>query len=380
MAAAREVSERIRLAFLLPHLHPGGAERVVVNYLRALDRTRFEPFLFLATARGAFLDLVPGDVELVDLGGARARRLPGRIARALAAHRIDVAYSATDAANLALLASRWWGARATRRIVSVHTTPADWLAEAKQPKLRRALMRLLYPRAQMVAVPAAGIAADLDKLVGVQAAVLPNPLVEDVGTRAATHVSGRIVAAGRLVEVKGFDLLIDAAAALDRQRIKFELVIHGDGPLREPLIAQAAQGGLADRLSFPGHTADVRAIFQDAQLCVVPSRREGFGNVIVEAMAAGVPVLAAACPGPAGLIAHARNGFLVEPGDSAALAAEMASLLGASDRGGSVVAEGLATAARFEIGAATRRFEHEVLRLGGNHSPAAHPDPGQAFR
>jgi glycosyltransferase involved in cell wall biosynthesis len=374
------VSQRIRLAFLLPHLRPGGAERVVVNYLRALDRSRFEPFLLLARAEGAFLELVPKDVTLVDLGGARARRLPGRIARALDQHRIDVAYSATDAANLALLASRWWGSRATRRIVSVHTTPAEWLAEAAQPRLRRALMRLLYPRAQMLLVPTTGIAADLDALIGVQAKVLPNPVVEDIKPIAATPGTNRIVAAGRLVEAKGFDLLIDAAAIVRRKGADFELVIHGDGPIRAALTAQANERGLSGRVSLAGHISDSGAIFAGASLCVVSSRREGFGNVIVEAMAAGVPVLAAACPGPIGLIDHGRNGFLVRPGDSAALAGEMASLLDDPARRASVIEDGMATAARFEIGVATRRFEDEVLRLVGNHSPAGHPDPGQPIR
>jgi glycosyltransferase involved in cell wall biosynthesis len=360
------VSGRIRLAFLLPHLRPGGAERVVVNYLRALDRERFEPFLFLGRTEGAFLELVPEDVTQIDLGGARARRLPGRIARALAAQRINIAYSATDAMNLALLASRWWGARATRRVVSVHTTPGEWLAEAKHPALRRALMRLLYPGADLVAVPTQGIAEELERLTGAGAAVLPNPVVDQVGPAPSPARHPRIVAAGRLVGAKGFDLLIEAAAALVRRGVKFELIVHGEGPLREALERQAAVPELAGRVSFPGHAADARAMFDDARLCVVPSRREGFGNVVVEAMAAGVPVLAAACPGPAGLIAHGRNGFLVEPENSTALADAMAALLRDSARRSSVVEQGLRTAAGFETGAATRRLEAELERLFGN--------------
>jgi glycosyltransferase involved in cell wall biosynthesis len=374
------VSERIRLAFLLPHLRPGGAERVVVNYLQALDRERFEPFLFLARPEGAFLELVPEDVTRVDLGGARARWLPGRIARGLAAHRIDVAYSATDAANLALLASRWWGARRVGRIVSVHTTPGEWLAEAEYPRLRRALMRLLYPRAEMVAVPTEEIRHKLGRLVTCSATVLPNPVVDQVGRLPCPATNPRIVAAGRLVEAKGFDLLIEAAAALARRGVAFELIVHGEGPLREALERQAAVPELAGRISFPGHAGDARAMFDGAQLCVVPSRREGFGNVVVEAMAAGVPVLAAACPGPAGLIADGRNGFLVEPENKAALADAMAALLSNAARCASVVEEGLRTAAGFETGAATRRLEAEILRLLGKERAPKHPDPGQPFR
>src|SRR4051812_49209210 len=95
----------VRLAFLLPHFRPGGAERVVLNLLRELDRSAFQPFLFLGRLEGGFLELVPPDVETVELG-ARARRLPPRISALLEKHRIDAAYSATAAMNLALLASR----------------------------------------------------------------------------------------------------------------------------------------------------------------------------------------------------------------------------------------------------------------------------------
>lgn len=379
------MSKRIRLAFVLPHLRPGGAERVVLNYLGALDRDRFEPFLFLARAEGALLERVPDDVTLVDLGGARARRLPRRIARALAAHSIDAAYSATDAANLALLASRWLGARKARRIVSVHTTPSAWLAEAKAPRLRRWLMRRLYPAAAAVATPTEAIADELKTILArprLATIVLPNPVV-GAASRARPEPppsAGRIVAAGRLVEAKGFDLLIDAAAELARRGIGFELAIFGEGPLRPALESRAAGRGLAGPVTLPGHVAEPEEMFRAAALCVVPSRREGFGNVVVEAMAAGVPVLAAACPGPAALIEHGRNGFLVAPGSSAALADAIAGLLADPERRLAVVEPGRATAADFGIAEATRRLEQAVLRALGNHPPADHPDPGQAIR
>ena len=359
------MSARIRLAFILPHLRPGGAERVVLNYLRALDRTRFEPFLFLARREGAFLDLLPEDVTVADLGNARARALPRRIAHALAAQRIDIAYSATDAVNLALLASGWWGARSTRRIVSVHTNPAAWLAEAKHPRLRRWLMRRLYPSAALVAVPTPGIADELKQLLGrpgLATDVLPNPVVDLIAPAApAPEGTPRIVAAGRLVEAKGFDILLDAAALLARRGVSFELTIHGEGPLHHVLTKQIAALSLAAHVTLSGYSAE--GLFAGTHLCVVPSRREGFGNVIVEAMAAGVPVLAAACPGPVALIEHGRNGFLVAPESSEQLADAIAGLLADPARRASVLTPAYATAQGFEVGAATRRLEETLTNL-----------------
>lgn len=376
---------RVRLAFILPHLRPGGAERVVVNYLGALDRRRFEPFLLLGRREGAFLDLLPQDVVPVDLGGARARRLPGRLAAELAAREIDVAYSATDAMNLALLASRWWGARGTRRIASVHTNPGEHLAGAKHKAIRLWAMRRLYPRADLIAAPTDAIADELKCLLGrsgLPTCLLPNPVVEGRQRAAAPAPRQplRIVAAGRLVEAKGHDLLIDAAAALARAGAAFDLVIYGDGPLRETLSRQIAAQGLSERVRLAGHAPDIGAVLAGAGLCVLPSRREGFGNVIVEAMAASVPVLAAACSGPARLIEDGRNGFLVAPGDAAALAGAMAALLADPARRESVVKAGRRTSRRYEVEGATRLFESAALTLPGKEPLAKHPEAGQAGR
>jgi glycosyltransferase involved in cell wall biosynthesis len=359
------VNRRLRVAFLLPHLRPGGAERVVVNYLRALDRGRYEPVLFLRRREGAFLDLLPADVPVFDLAGARARHLPRRIAQSLGAHRIDVAYAATDAMNLALLASRWWGARGTDRILSLHTNPAAWLAETKHPRLRRWLMRRLYPRAAVVAVPTEAIGEELREIVAphtVPIHRLPNPLVERIAKPRVAEGT-RIVAAGRLVEAKGFDILIDAAGRLRRRGLNFELAIFGEGPLRGVLSGRIGELGLAEHATLPGHADAPERIFEDATLCVVPSRREGFGNVVVEAMAAGVPVLAAACAGPAALIDHGRNGFLVEPRAPEALAASIAALLADPERRASVIPAGHETARRYEVAAATRAFEAMLAGL-----------------
>jgi glycosyltransferase involved in cell wall biosynthesis len=175
-------------------------------------------------------------------------------------------------------------------------------------------------------------------------------------------------------------LLVDAAGQLSRRGAPVEIVIHGEGPLREPLSRRIEAAGLSDWISLPGHQPDAEALFAGATLCVVPSRREGFGNVVVEAMAAGVPVLAAACRGPAALIQHGRNGFLVEPGSSEALADEIAMLLSDPIRLGSVIEAGHRTAGRFELLEATRYFENSVSCLLLSNHRSNRPEGGQAPR
>ena len=369
----------LRLAFLLPHFRPGGAERVVLNLLRALDRGRFTPHLFLSHAEGAFLELLPDDVRPVELGAARARHLPRRLRQALGAAQIDITYSATNAMNLALLASAIGrGGGRELRIVSEHTSPGAYLAEAKHPRLRRLLMRHLYPRADAIAVPTLGIAEELGKVLGRTALptlVLPNPVVDAVRLRDRPETAGkvRIVSAGRLVPAKGFDLLLDACAGLDRRGVDFDLAIFGEGPERAALQARIAELNLAGKASLAGHAPDLGAELGRADLFVLASRREGFGNVVVEAMAARVPVLATACDGPRSLISDGENGFLVRPGDPEALAEAMESLVNSPECRASVIGAAAATASRFEVFEATGIFERALLDLTARARPGAVP-------
>jgi glycosyltransferase involved in cell wall biosynthesis len=333
---------------------------VVLNLLRALDRERFAPHLFISRADGAFLDLLPRDVPVVELGGRRARSLPVAISAQLRSRRIDLAYSATNAMNLALLTT-------TRnnviRIASEHTPPTAYLAEAKRPLLRKALMACLYPRADRIVVPTDAIGRELAGLLqGRRLALetLPNPVVDRVtATRTEKPVRERplIVAAGRLVEAKGFDLLVEAAAILRREGLDADWTIFGEGPLRVSLVRQARALGVADRFSFPGYAVDLPAAIAPADLFVLSSRREGFGNVLIEAMAAGVPVLAARSSGPEAIIDDARNGFFCPPGDAAALASAIARLVRDPQRGEAVVKPGFETAKRYQVRPATACFE-----------------------
>jgi glycosyltransferase involved in cell wall biosynthesis len=125
------------------------------------------------------------------------------------------------------------------------------------------------------------------------------------------------LALGRLHPNKGFDLLLDALATTD----EVHLWIAGEGPLRDDLARQAERLGLGGRVRFLGWRDDVPALMRSADFLVCPSRHEPLGNVVIEAWAAGLPVVATASDGPAALIEDGRSGLLVplpeEPGGGA---------------------------------------------------------------
>lgn len=141
--------------------------------------------------------------------------------------------------------------------------------------------------------------------------------VEDAANRNShsqpSAKSFKVVACGRLSEQKGFcDLLTAFRIVGDELDAKLEVL--GTGPLLETLENQAKQLGLTEKVSFIGFQENPLAHFKDADLFVLSSWWEGFGNVIVEAMSVGTPVVSTECPyGPGEIISHGVNGLLVPP-------------------------------------------------------------------
>ena len=124
-----------------------------------------------------------------------------------------------------------------------------------------------------------------------------------------------ILALGRLHRNKGFDLLLSALTELPNAHVWFV----GDGPERDPLARQAHTLGVADRIRFLGWRTDVSALIQASDVVAMPSRHEGFGTVILEAWAHGVPLVAAASQGPRDVVTDGRTGLLVPVDDTNAL-------------------------------------------------------------
>jgi glycosyltransferase involved in cell wall biosynthesis len=128
-----------------------------------------------------------------------------------------------------------------------------------------------------------------------------------------------ICAIGRLSEQKGFDILLDAFAMLKNNNL--DLVILGEGELREALTEQARELGISERVHMPGFLDTPMAVLRKAEAFVLSSRWEGFGNVLVEALAAGVPVISTDCPGgPRAILEDGAHGHLVPYDDPGALA------------------------------------------------------------
>jgi glycosyltransferase involved in cell wall biosynthesis len=182
------------------------------------------------------------------------------------------------------------------------------------------LRNLLYPSAaRLVAMTKRAIDA-IPANIRPVTSVIPNPVVLPEGWQVRRG-SKRLVAVGRLVEQKGFDLLIEAFSRIAKELPDWRLVIWGEGPLRMDLERQRDKLGLGSRVSLPGVTTRPGLWVEDADVFVLSSRFEGWGIALTEAMAAGLPAVSFDCPfGPAEMITSGVDGILVPPEDVSALA------------------------------------------------------------
>jgi glycosyltransferase involved in cell wall biosynthesis len=198
---------------------------------------------------------------------------------------------------------------------------------------------MVYPRASAVVVQTPEVRRWAERVVPAGIVhTIPNPVVasasrgdSSIAADRLTHSGSRrqVVAMGRLHVDKGFDDLLRAFASAEGARRGWHLVILGEGPERQRLQALADQLDIAAAVSLPGRVNDPSLVLRQSDLFVLSSRYEGFPNALLEAMAAGLAVIAADCPsGPRHIVRDGIDGLLVPPGDTEAMANAMVHVLG----------------------------------------------------
>lgn len=319
---------RHHVCFVLPSLNGGGAERAAVQLLNGLDAATWDRSMFLFERTGPYLNDVASGITLESAPHpsriARWRSLRNFVRRA----RPNVVMAFLSFGS-ALTAARAAGAGAKvvfnqQTPVSAFLTDADY--EWRRGWRRAAFTtgaRFVYGAADLIVATSRGVADDLTRNFGVSPdamRVLPNPVdLAVVRARAAEPIaSGEqlrtgdpvVVAAGRLADAKNYPLLIDAIARL-RARVPARLFILGQGELESSLRRQVIDRGLADAVTFLGFQPNPWKFIAQGDVFALSSHYEGFGNVLIESMALGVPVVATASAGTRDIIESESNGLLV---------------------------------------------------------------------
>jgi glycosyltransferase involved in cell wall biosynthesis len=204
------------------------------------------------------------------------------------------------------------------------------------PKAWNILRRWAYPSADHVVVLTERSLSFFSRRVRNRARVIPNPAMVSIPPRQPFSSNGHsktMIAMGRLVRQKGFDILLQAFARVAGKHPEWSLEILGEGRLREKLEAQVESLGLRDRVRLPGTTKEPHEKLRRADLFVMSSRHEGFPLSLCEALACGLPAISFDCPtGPREIIRDGIDGVLVPPEDADALAGAMSQLMGDAKR------------------------------------------------
>jgi glycosyltransferase involved in cell wall biosynthesis len=367
----------VRIAYFAPWLFTGGTQRHLQQVIETLDRSRFEPVVFTLRPGGDVEDeLRAAGVSVTSLGiganvfGPRAVGGLVRAARYLRHAGIEVVHGYQwRPALVGSLAGRLAGLRlvvAGKRCLTGGTT-SERLAW-------RAIARL----SDTVVVNAEALRTQGEQL-GMRArwAVLRNGVDtarfaalesrEAARARLGVEPSRAVVGTlGRLEPRKGYDVLL-AAMRLVASRSNGtcpQVLLVGDGPLREALERRTEEVGLGHVVRFTGNLSDVRPALAAMDVFVLPSHEEGMSNALLEAMAAGRAVVATAVGGTGEVVANERTGLLVPPADPATLAAAVQRLLADRSEAARLADAGREFVCR-EFGARTRVAELERLYVAG---------------
>lgn len=294
--------------------------------------------LVLHRLRGDLLNQVPAGLRIVDLNSSRTLMdIPGLV-RFRRRERPDILLANVDMNNVAALLAKGIGFSATRVVICQHNpislnfaACANWLY-----RYVGLSYRVLSPLISRTVAVSQGVALELEEIAGLASyriLTINNPVVgPDFSDRSAETVEHPwfhqphrpvFVTAGRLVAQKDHETII-RALAIHRQRFDSRQFILGSGSLHESLAGLTEQLGLSASEDFQGFRANALPFMGQADAFLLGSRCEGFGNVIVEAMACGTPVISGRCEhGPAEILDDGGYGMLVEPRNPEALTAAM---------------------------------------------------------
>lgn len=323
------------IAMILPELGGGGAERVLLLLARSFTANGIDVDLLLIKKRGEYLKNTPPDIRIIPLTnnteeGINAFELIDAFFRLIAYLKktdIDAFLSTLSRTNLFAICAWKLSANRCRMLIREANTLLNI-----HSRMVRMIMSRLYPRADRIIAISEGVATDMQH-IGIpekNITVIYNPVdidsVRKLSLASPEHpwlVNKElpvVVAIGRLAPQKDFDTLVTAFHNAVKQK-DMRLLILGSGPLLKPLKQKIAELDLDRAIDLVGFQDNPFAFLRCADLLVLSSRWEGFGMVLIEALACGVNIVSTDChSGPSEILDGGRYGRLVPVGDTDALA------------------------------------------------------------
>ena len=335
----------MKIVIVIDSLSGGGAERAAVLLAEGLSSRNYQ--VSLVTLFGQELDFyhLPETIERIalNIAGKSANLIQAvnnnlsrqrSLRQTLDALEPEIVVSFLDKTNILTLIACWNSNYPI--LVCEQNDPT----QNKIGPLWSLLRRLVYPFATQVISCSQGVDDNWGWLSSDRRKVIYNPLAVKPESATDTKLPEKfasdkktIVGMGRLTEQKGFDILLAAFASIAPQYPDWQLLILGEGEQRQQLEAQRDRLGLQSRVIMPGLLDNPFPLLRRSHIFVLSSLYEGFGNVIIEAMACDLPVISTDCPsGPGEIITNGENGILVPNRDRDSLAKAMAQLMSDPER------------------------------------------------
>ncbi|HOO44649.1 MAG TPA: glycosyltransferase family 4 protein [Deltaproteobacteria bacterium] len=363
----------MRIALVIPTLNGGGAERVMSNMANYWESKGNEVVIITHDSeKKDFYSLNPG----VTRYGFDISKPPRHIwdtikhniqritmpRKAIRTCRADIVISFTNRTNIQTLA----GLIETKVpvIVSERNNPTA----QPLPPLWNILRKLLYPMASAVVVQTEAVKEwAVEFLSADKVFVIPNPVsppsIQESESELPSQLQRKkiVVAMGRLVHHKGFDLLIEAFSIAAGGRKDWSLMILGEGEDRTFLEDLARSLSIRDQIIMPGRVCNIGQIMKKSDLFVLSSRHEGFPNVLLEAMASGLPVISTDCPfGPSEIIHDGIDGMLVSNENIHEIALAMKHLMDDKKKRIRLGKEAKESSRRFSIEKIMNQWDHLI--------------------
>lgn len=317
-----------RVLFILPNLTGGGAEKATLTLIQKLSRKDFQPILFLIRNEGDYWDLVPEDTKVITVLKSNQKTVFHllKIFRKLfeVARGVDLMVGSLELTStyLAAIVGFFFDIPS---IGWVHTNIAA--SSKSQNVFHKILLRNIYPKLKFVIAVSEGVAKSLCELLPrlkSRVKVVHNPIpLREISILSAERMNINmkydaplVLAVGRLVPEKAFNILIQAHAKLIKGGVNHKLLILGEGPERRNLESLIKENRVEDSVNLLGFQKNPYPFLANADIFVLPSMLEGFGIVLVEAMHLGTPVIATnSSDGPLEVLEHGKHGLMIESGN-----------------------------------------------------------------
>lgn len=288
---------KIKIIFVLPSLTGGGAQRVILNILKGINKSKFEVELVVFNKSGALIEFVPKNIKIISFNKKRLRECIFLLINYINKSKPKIIFSTLGHVNLFLIAIRFFLSKDVKIIIREANTLSATIKLYIFPKLVKFLYQILYKKSDMVIALSKSMYNDLKNDFGVQSknlCIMYNP-VDLKFIRNKIHSLKKLkenkkyfISSGRLVFQKGFDRLIRIFSKLPKNN---HLIIMGEGPELNNLKKITYENNLHTKISFIGFQKNPWKWYASAKAILITSRWEGMPNSVLEALACGCKVI-----------------------------------------------------------------------------------------